>query len=161
MAFGHQGLSFWSPRSIPSVTKIFPLLTKLFPSVLPFGHICGKEDDCGQTVHQYLTATQEITSFRWKTQKSGDMSKFTLRGSRLIAKFAIKNSGPHVNILIRSNNIQKLLNLKTINFDFKYYENPLENQNNTQTRTLLQWKSEARGQQISLSTLSQYAFCTW
>ena len=120
MAFGHQGLSFWSPRSIPSVTKVFPLLTKLFPSVLPFGHICGKEDDCGQTVHQYLTATQEITSFRWKTQKSGDMSKFTLRGSRLIAKFAIKNSGPHVNILIRSNNIQKLLNLKTINFDFKY-----------------------------------------
>ena len=38
-------------------------------------HICGKEkqwtvgeeDDCGQTVHQCLTAPLEITSFGWKT----------------------------------------------------------------------------------------------
>ena len=29
--------------------------------------IVGKEDDCGQTVHQCLTVPLEITSFGWKT----------------------------------------------------------------------------------------------
>ena len=29
--------------------------------------IVGEEDDCGQTVHQCMTAPLEITSFGWKT----------------------------------------------------------------------------------------------